>query len=174
MSGGEPLLQAPFVQSIFREAKSLGLTTCLDTSGYGHKSTYLSLLEDTDFVMLCHKSFNPRLHKDLTHVDIRHMWDFCDALDATKTPFRLRHVLIPSGYLRTNTKDELERIVDFVGSRDHCLGVEVLPYHKLGVHKWEALGMAYPLADMGRPTSEQVKLEVEALRGALPGKEVIV
>jgi pyruvate formate lyase activating enzyme len=33
VSGGEPLLQAEFVAALFSQAKSEGISTCLDTSG---------------------------------------------------------------------------------------------------------------------------------------------
>ena len=32
--------------------------------------------------------------------------------------------------------------------------IEIQPYHKLGMHKWEALGMEYKLKDVEPPTKE--------------------
>ena len=57
ISGGEPLWQAPFVLEVFKLAKGMGLTTCLDTSGYGgaakNEDMYRSVLEQTDRVCAC-------------------------------------------------------------------------------------------------------------------------
>lgn len=174
-SGGEPLVQAPFVRDLFRQTRALGLTTCLDTSGMGQKDHYAEVLAETDYVMLCTKSLDPDLHKAISGASIRHLLTFVDALDKAKVPFRVRHVLIPEGPLCTGTPAELRRVLDFVNAREHCIGIELLPYHKLGVHKWSALGWEYPMMSMKSPSKEYLMPVLDTLRGGLSeGKTLIL
>lgn len=42
--------------------------------------------------------------------------------------------------------------------------VEVLPYHTLGLFKWEKLGIDYSLKDARVPTKEEVKKAEQLLR----------
>lgn len=42
--------------------------------------------------------------------------------------------------------------------------VELLPYHTLGVHKYEAMGLEYPLHDVRENTPEQLDRAAALLR----------
>ena len=44
--------------------------------------------------------------------------------------------------------------------------VEILPYHTLGLFKWQKLGISYPLPDAVPPTAEQVRRAEELLEVA--------
>ena len=66
----------------------------------------------------------------------------------------IRHVLVPE----RNDKDEyLHRLADFIHTLKNVERVEVLPYHTLGVFKWEKLGISYPLEGIKPPTKERVE-----------------
>ena len=59
ISGGEPMLQHPFVTRIFRRCKALGLHTCMDTSGrLGDKFTDQEL-QDIDLEPARHQVRRP-------------------------------------------------------------------------------------------------------------------
>ena len=61
-------------------------------------------------------------------------------------------------YQRFLTIDEdLHELGDFIGTLQNVKKIEILPYHKLGVYKWEALGLEYPLADIEPPSQDHVK-----------------
>ena len=53
-----------------------------------------------------------------------------------------------------------QQIVDM---RNNVQKVEILPYHKLGVYKWEALGHEYPLKSIEPPTEENVAIAFKLL-----------
>ena len=78
-------------------------------------------------------------------------------------PLWIRHVLVPG---LTDDEDGLRRTADFIRSLNNVQRVEVLPYHALGLFKWQKLGIPYPLPDAVPPTAEQVKRAEELLETA--------
>ena len=57
----------------------------------------------------------------------------------------------------TDGEDHLAGLGDYIATLPNVEKVELLPYHTLGVHKYEALGIPYPLA--GVPPMDKTKLE---------------
>ncbi len=58
----------------------------------------------------------------------------------------------------TDDKEDLIKLGEFINRLENVEKFEILPYHQLGVHKWEALGIQYPLSDVEPPSDEDVKL----------------
>ena len=66
LSGGEPALQPDFAAGIFRLARSLKLTTALDTNGSCPQAKIGKLLKETDIVLLDIKASTDKLHRKIT------------------------------------------------------------------------------------------------------------
>ena len=49
------------------------------------------------------------------------------------------------------------RLGEFINSLDNVERFEILPYHQLGVHKWQSLGLTYALDQITAPTEAEVK-----------------
>ena len=82
-------------------------------------------------------------------------------LSDIKKPIWVRHVLVP---YRTDYDEYLQRLSDFIQTLDNVHKVEILPYHKLGVYKYEALGIRYPLEGIEPPTADRVENARRILR----------
>jgi len=173
-SGGEPLLQPDFVSAIFQEAHSMGLTTCLDTTGQGSKHhNWDKVLPHTDMVLFCIKALDPAMYTQLTGLQQRGALKFAEELKHEGIPFWARYVLIP-GY--TDRPGDIEKLVEFGKSMPTLQGIELLPYHLLGRNKWDALGLKYPLDHVQTPPLEQTRrvikqLEDEGLRVICDAKQ---
>ncbi|KKK37792.1 pyruvate formate lyase-activating protein [Mesobacillus campisalis] len=160
VSGGEPLLQIPFLIELFKECKKLGVHTTIDSSGGCYSTSHLfqsqlaELLEYTDLILLDLKHIDREKHKKLTGLTNEHILSFARFLSDRLVPIWVRHVLVPG---ITDSQDDLQRLGDFIGSLQNVAKVEVLPYHKLGVYKWEALGLEYPLKEVDPPGDESVE-----------------
>ena len=63
VSGGEPLLQAKFVEEFFKLCKQNNIHTCLDTSGFGEN--YETLLDYCDLVILDVKELDANKYERL-------------------------------------------------------------------------------------------------------------
>ena len=169
VTGGEPLLQLDFITELFKMAKDYGIHTALDTSGitYTENEEYLARLDElmkyTDLVMLDVKHIDLGKHKILTGHSNERVLAFAKYLEAKGVDLWARHVVV-EGY--TDGEDELYRLGLFLGSLKNLKALDVLPYHTLGVKKYEELGIPYPL-DGVAPTSGEKKNEAKEhiLRG---------
>ena len=154
ISGGEPLVQPKFISSIFRGCKEMNLHTALDTTGYlGAKATD-KMLADVDLVLLDIKSFDSEIYRRVTSVELQPTLDFARRLDQMGKKMWIRFVLVPG---LTDDPANVEGLADFVASLKMVERVEVVPFHKMGEFKWEALRMKYLLADTQPPTPESVE-----------------
>lgn len=172
VSGGEPLLQAGFVAELFRLAKAKGVHTALDTAGQPFTTaepfypTFEKLMQHTDLVLLDLKALDPERHKALTGHDNANILAMARWLAEHGKPMWVRHVLVPG---LTDDEAELREMADFLQGLGNVRRVEVLPYHTLGVFKWEKLGITYPLDGVPTPDAEAVRRAEELLRvGSYP------
>ena len=58
------------------------------------------------------------------------------------------------GDIATDGEVECKGVAAIAKAHSNVAGVEILPYHKFGVYKWEEMGLAYPLSGMETPTDE--------------------
>lgn len=166
VSGGEPLLQIDFLLELFTKAKEKGVHTTLDTCGNPFTRTepffskFKKLMEVTDLVMLDIKHIDEEQHKILTGHTNKNILDMAKYLSDTGKSMWIRHVLVPE---RSDKDEYLRRLHDFIEGLDHVERVEVLPYHTLGVYKWEELGIPYELKGINPPSQERIKNANEIL-----------
>ena len=156
VTGGEPLLQMDFLLELFRLAKQEGVHTCLDTSGVTYRpgSEKLdALLELTDLVLLDIKHTDASAHKTLTGHGNEHILAFARHLDEKKVPVWIRHVLIPG---ITDGEDHLKALGAFLAGLSNVKALDVLPYHTMGVSKYQKLGIPYPLEGIEPATKTHV------------------
>ena len=154
ISGGEPLVQVAFTQRIFGAAKSMGLHTALDTSGFLGARATDDYLKSVDLVLLDVKSSDPETYKRVTGVDLEPTLRFAERLAAMKKVVWLRYVLVPG---LTDDPKNVEGVAKFVAPMKNVAWVEVLPFHQLGAFKWKALGLDYKLVDREVPSPELIE-----------------
>jgi len=169
VSGGEPLMQMDFLIELFTKAKEKGINTCLDTSGnpYNTKSPWHDkfdeLMKVTDTVMLDIKHIDPEGHKLLTKQPNDNILAMARELSDIGKPMWIRHVLVPE---RNDEDEYLYKLADFIKTLKTVERVEVLPYHTLGVHKWQNLNIPYELEGISTPTKDRVD-NAKKILGAL-------
>ncbi|BDM64731.1 pyruvate formate-lyase-activating enzyme [Shewanella sp. NFH-SH190041] len=152
-SGGEAILQADFVAQWFKACKAEGIHTCLDTNGMVRKYTPVidELLDNTDLVMLDIKQIDDDKHILLTKVSNHRTLQFAEYLAKRNQKTWIRYVVV-GGY--TDDLDSARRLAEFIKPMKNVEKVELLPYHELGKHKWEALGDTYQLDQVSPPSRE--------------------
>ncbi|MBR4173902.1 MAG: pyruvate formate lyase-activating protein [Lachnospiraceae bacterium] len=159
-TGGEPMMQIDFLIELYEECKKRGIHTCLDTSGIifnsdipENVSKTSRLLDSTDLVMLDIKHIDPAHHMDLCKQPNDQILKFAQFVSEKGVELWIRHVVVPS---ITDDDKYLEELGYFIGSLKTLKALDVLPYHTMGVRKYEELGIDYPLK--GIPPMDKDKL----------------
>lgn len=147
-TGGEPMMQIDFLTELFEKCHQNNIHTCLDTSGimFRENEDYLKkvnrLLAVTDLVMLDIKHINPQEHQKLTKQPNEMILKFAKYVDSKGIDIWIRHVVVPT---ITQNDHYLFQLGEFIATLQHIRALDVLPYHTMGIVKYEELGYEYPL-----------------------------
>ena len=168
VTGGEPLLQIDFVTELFTALKAKGINTCVDTSGITFRADnqtvvekHKKLLEVADLFLLDIKHIDDEACKKLTGQSNQNTLAFAKFLSDNGKRMWIRQVLVPG---ITDDDGSLRRVRQFIDGLQTVEKVEVLPYHTLGLAKYEKLGIEYPLKGLEAPSKEVVLRAKEILR----------
>lgn len=151
-SGGEATLQAKALIPVVKKLHEHGINVCLDTNGSIWNDDVKTLIDLTEHILLDVKEINNNHHKQLTNNSNANTLQMAKYLEETNHPFCIRYVLVP-GY--TDNEKDLEEFALYFKDYKNIEYVEILPYHRLGQHKYEALGLEYQLKSVKENTEEQ-------------------
>ena len=152
-SGGEPTMQAKELLPLYARLKEEEIHICIDTNGGGWNSDIEELLRQTDLVLLDCKQFNDARHKELTGRSNEQTLKTAKWLEDNGKPFWLRYVLVPG---ISDFEEDIRALGEHFKDYKMLQRVEILPYHTLGIHKYETMGQEYKLKDTKTNTPEQL------------------
>ena len=153
-SGGEPTAQAKELIPLCRSLKEEGIHICLDTNGGIWNPQVEELLSLTDLVLLDVKQINPERHESLTGRSNAQTLKTAQWLEDNSRPFWLRYVLVPG---ISDSEEDIRALCRHFKDFRMLQRLEILPYHTLGIHKYETLGQEYALKDTKTNTPEQLQ-----------------
>ena len=169
LTGGEPLIQMDFVIELFKILKEKGIHTCVDTSGITFNpdspesvDKHKELLKVTDLFLLDIKHIDEEACKKLTGHSNKNTLAFANFLSDHGKKMWIRQVIVPG---ITDSEKSLKRTREFLDTLKTVEKVEVLPYHTMGVVKYEKLGLEYPLKGVEAPTKESLGKAKTILKG---------
>jgi pyruvate formate lyase activating enzyme len=145
-SGGEPFAQPVFLEELLRSCRSLGIHTAVETCGHVPGETFLRLAPLVDLFLYDVKAVDPERHEALTGAFSERVLSNLAALAGRGSDGLL--VRVPVVPECTGLEENLRDIASFLVE----LGiprVELMPYHELGLSKYEGLGRPYPLPPIG-------------------------
>ena len=170
LSGGEPGLQPAFAARLLKEMQEADIHTALDTSGYVIPPHEDQLLTHANLVILDIKHMDRDRYADLTGQKLDRTLNFARKVSEKNIPLWIRQVLVPGW---TDDPAQLEALADFCSRLQTLERLEILPYHRLGVHKWKGLGLPYPFTQIRTPTEKDHHHAIRILREAVPGLPVV-
>ena len=152
-SGGEPTSQAKDIIPIVEKLHENGINVCIDTNGGVWNPAVEQLLSSVDLTLLDVKQFNPERHESLTGRSNSQTLKTAQWLEDNEKPFWLRYVLVPG---ISDFEEDIRALGEHFKGYRMLKRVEILPYHTLGIHKYESMGQEYQLKDIKTNTPEQL------------------
>ncbi|NLI55266.1 MAG: glycyl-radical enzyme activating protein [Clostridiales bacterium] len=154
-SGGEALTQIDFLQETLRLCKSEGYHTTVDTSGYCEQATLERILPFTDLFLYDLKAGDDATHVRGTGKHLQTIHDNLRFLVQKGAAIYIRIPIIP-GF--NDNDEEMGKIAAFLTPMANAIArVELLPFHRLGIVKYEALDRAYKAADLAPVSQERMR-----------------
>lgn len=153
LSGGEPMLQFEFTRDLLAAARSAGLHTCVETSGFGATDEYLEIAPLVDLFLWDIKDTDPDRHRANTGAALDPILHNLSAIDQAGAISILRCIVLNGINLN---EQHLDRLIEIRDGLKHCTKIELLPYHSLGDSKHERLGRLRQSHPEWVPSEEQV------------------
>ena len=159
-SGGEPLLQADFLAGLAQACRERGLHVIIDTAGQVSAEVMSSLIPLTDLFYFDLKAVTQQGYQQLDGSQ-KQIMARLQQLAQSRTPTMIRIPLVPGWQDRCDFTVQLIQLLGPTGLRQ----IELLPYHRLGQSKYQAIGKNYTLTDVRPPlpvVSARLAAELEA------------
>ncbi|GAB6158181.1 choline TMA-lyase-activating enzyme [Desulfotomaculum varum] len=165
LGGGEVTAQPEFAANLLTECKRLGIHTAIETSGYAKLALLLKVAEFTDLILYDIKHIDPERHFELTGVHNERILDNLTELISRGFTVKVRMPILKG---LNDSAETIHRTMNFLQSfkfHKNFLGVDLLPYHKLGINKYKQLGLTYALAEDVSISDEEMQQIVDIIKG---------
>lgn len=157
LGGGECTMQAEAAKNLLMACRQEGINTAIETCGYTKTDKLLELAEYVDLFLFDVKHMDPERHNELTGVSndlILH--------NLTELLKHRYHVTIRMPMLKNmnDSQEEIRSVIEFLmpyKDYPNFKGIDLLPYHKLGVNKYNQLDQEYPIA--GDPSLSDAEID---------------
>lgn len=140
-SGGEPLLQTNFLIKVLKELKKENINVAIETSG-DYLGDIDELLKYTDIIILDIKDTRNEEYKYLTTQDISVQENFIKIINNYNLKVHITQVIIPG---INDNLDYMKSLKEYLKKIKNVEEVKFLPYHRLGIEKYQKLNIPYKL-----------------------------
>jgi pyruvate formate lyase activating enzyme len=156
-SGGEPMMQAKFLEALLDSCKEREIHTALDTTGCVPPRTFSLLADKADLFLYDLKIIDNSLHKKYTGTSNQYVLENLKSLAVMKKRVIIRFPLIPGV---TDSQENLEAVGEFISKLEGIRDIEVLPYHQTASQKYRRLNLKYKMKGVQPPGAGRI-LEVK-------------
>lgn len=169
-SGGEPLLQHKFVREALQKCREINIHTAIDTSLYISPCIVKQMLPFTNLFLADIKHISEQKSILITGAGNKSNLENLRLISKNRVPIWIRYVVVPD---LTDADEDIAKMAEFVSRLDSVKRIDLLPYHSLGKHKWEVLGLEYKL-DQTEPPSRARLWELKETAEHISGKPVFI
>lgn len=156
LGGGEVLMQPEAARSLLMACKNVGINTAIETSGYTTTENILKVSEYVDLFLFDIKHMNSDEHLKWTGVRNEQILENLKTLLQNKYNVKIRMPLLKGvNAYEENIKKAIEFLLPYKDYKNFK-GIDLLPYHKMGVNKYNQLGIEYPVYDDPSLTNEDL------------------
>lgn len=153
-SGGEPLMQIDFLDALLSECQTRNLHTIVDTSGFAPWEHIKRIQDKVDIFFYDLKIMDDKKHKEMTLVSNQIIQDNLSRLAKGKNHVKVR---IPVVAGLNDSEDCISQLIAYLSSHPGLEEISLLPYHKMGEHKYALLKGTLPGLDAKSPSLGKVK-----------------
>lgn len=154
VSGGEPVLQAPFVAELFRQLQAKGYHTALDTSGIGNLQEAEEVLRYTNLVIADLKFTDAESFQHYCHGNLQLVYDFLQLTVQKEIPLWIRQVIVPG---INDTAENVLALKKVLSGFPNVVNVELLPFRTLCKSKYEDMNIPFPLSNTPDCSKETIE-----------------
>ncbi len=158
-SGGEPLMQPTFLREMVAMCRASAIHAAVDTCGHADTAALLDVARDADLFLFDLKMMDEERHRAYTGASNVRILQNLERLAAVHPNVLVRFPLIPG----VNDDDENVRAMGAFLASLRLTRIDVLPYHRAGIAKYDRLQRPYPLLDAQPPSADQVTHVVRLL-----------
>ncbi len=145
LSGGECTSQPDAALALLKACKADGINTAIETCGHSRMDRLMEMADYIDLFLFDLKHMDPVRHNELTGISNERILANLKELFERGYQVKIRMPMLKEV---NDSKEEIQQIIDFLMPyRDYpnFHGIDLLPYHKLGVNKYGQLGIDYPV-----------------------------
>ena len=153
VSGGEPLMQCDFLIDLFDRLHSEGINTAIDTAAIKPNEKVREVLKRTDTVLCDIKFPTNELYEKYIGQSLDTVKEFLCVCNELERDVIIRHVVVPG---LTDGEESVNEIIRLAHNVKHLKKIELLPFKKLCVEKYDRLGLPFPLADTPECSAETI------------------
>lgn len=155
LSGGESFFQPEFAYALFASSKDMGINTAIETTSFTKFETIEKISPYIDYYMMDIKHIDSDKHKAFTGVPNEIILENAKKLSKIRDEIIVRVPVIPTF---NDTEEEISKIAEFASSLSAVSQIHLLPYHRLGMDKYQALGREYTLNHIEPPSEEKMNI----------------
>ncbi len=150
-SGGEPFMQPLFLANMVGACRASGIHVAVETCGQADTRILLDVARETDLFLFDLKLVDDERHRKYTGASNVLILRNLESLVAARAAIRVRFPLIPG----VNDDDGNVRDMGALLASLGLTRVDVLPYHRAGLAKYERLRRPYGLPEIEPPTPDR-------------------
>jgi pyruvate formate lyase activating enzyme len=164
-SGGEPLLQHAFLLTLLQACQQEGIHTTVDTTGCTSAPVLKSIVEYVDLFLYDLKIVNDEKHRILTGVSNQLLLGNLQLLAEMNKKVIVRMPLLPG---LNDDEENVRSLGDFVCSLTSISEINILPYHRSGVEKYQRIGSEYQMESLAIPDQDMLQSVARTLHQYVP------
>jgi len=153
ITGGEPTFQPAFASALLEASHQHGIHTTVETNGSCRRGVMEQIAQHTDLFLFDLKVVASGNERNVTGGNISVVLENLARLNELDRTIIVRFPFVPE---YTDSVENVKRLLEFSARLRNVAGLNVLPFHQYGRHKYDALGYPYSLAACPTPPRDKV------------------
>ncbi|MGL5439513.1 MAG: choline TMA-lyase-activating enzyme [Filifactoraceae bacterium] len=157
LGGGEVTAQVEAAENLLMICKRAGINTVIETCGYVKQESLFRIAKFTDTFLFDIKHIDPEQHFYWTGVRNERILENLQGLLEKRHNVRIRLPILKDV---NDSEKAIQGVIEFLKpykNYKNFKGIDILPYHKLGVNKYRQLDMEYQLHDAEPLKEDELK-----------------